>query len=51
MKYLLMALSVTLAGAFIFKEKLSKTQLLGILLGLVAIVIVGCGEFFRKIIF
>ena len=41
----------TLAGAFIFKEKLNKTQLLGILLGLVAIVIVGCGEFFWNLIF
>ena len=41
----------TLAGALIFREKLNKTQLLGILLGLVAIVIVGCGEFFWNLIF
>ena len=33
----------TLVGAFVFREKLNKIQLWGILLGLVALVVTGCG--------
>ena len=34
----------TVAGALFFKEKLNKIQLIGILLGLLGIVVTGCGE-------
>lgn len=35
----------TIGGAFLFKEKLNKVQLSGIAVGLIAIVITGCGEY------
>lgn len=41
----------TLVGTFLFREKLNKTQWLGILVGLVAIVITGCGEFLWRLVF
>ncbi|MBR2352987.1 MAG: hypothetical protein IKA76_00600 [Clostridia bacterium] len=37
--------ATTVAGALWFKEKLNRTQLLGILFGLLGIIITGCGEF------
>ena len=41
----------TLAGAFAFREKLNRIQILGILLGLVALIITGCGKAVFDIIF
>ena len=41
----------TAAGAFLFKEKLNKIQLIGIAVGLVAIAVTGCGEFLWNLIF
>ena len=35
----------TAAGTCLFKEKLNKLQLLGILVGLIAIAVTGCGEY------
>lgn len=41
----------TAAGALIFKEKLNKIQIAGVVVGLVAIVITGCGEFLWNLVF
>ncbi len=41
----------TFVGALLFKEKLSKIQFLGIIVGLVAIVITGCGQTLWNMIF
>ena len=41
----------TLAGAFAFREKLNRIQILGILLGLVALIVTGCGKAVFDIIF
>ena len=40
----------TVAGTFLFGERLNKIQLFGIWVGLIAIIITGCGEFFWKLI-
>jgi drug/metabolite transporter (DMT)-like permease len=34
----------TLVGAFLFKEKLNRIQISGVLLGLAALIITGCGK-------
>lgn len=39
-----MVILSTVTGKLFFKEKLNKTQLTGILIGLLAILIIGCGE-------
>ena len=41
----------TVAGTLLFGEMLSKVQLLGVLVGLVAIVVTGCGEFLWGLVF
>ena len=41
----------TIGGALLFKEKLNKAQLLGIIVGLIAIVITGCGEYLWTLMF
>jgi drug/metabolite transporter (DMT)-like permease len=41
----------TFVGALLFKEKLSKIQFFGIIVGLVAIVVTGCGEALWNLIF
>lgn len=40
----------TLAGAVIFKERLKAVQLLGVAIGLAAIVIIGSGEFLWNLV-
>lgn len=40
----------TLAGSILFKEKLSKVQLIGILLGIVAIIVIGCGDYLMSLL-
>lgn len=40
----------TIAGALIFNEKRNKLQLAGILVGLFAIIVTGCGEFLWNLI-
>ena len=41
----------TMAGALMFKEKLNKIQLWGVIVGLFAIVVTGCGEFLWDLIY
>ena len=41
----------TIAGALLFREKLNKLQLSGIVVGLIAICITGCGEYLWSLIF
>ncbi len=41
----------TAAGALIFKEKLNKIQIAGVIVGVLAIVITGCGEFLWNLMF
>ena len=41
----------TFAGALMFREKLNRTQIAGVIVGLVAIVITGCGEFLWNLVF
>ena len=41
----------TIVGALAFREKLNRIQLLGVLLGLVALIITGCGEMLWGMIF
>jgi drug/metabolite transporter (DMT)-like permease len=40
-----------LAATLLFKEKLTRVQIIGIVLGLVAIVIIGCGEILWSLVF
>ena len=41
----------TLAGAFAFRERLNRIQISGVLLGLVALIVTGCGETLWRMIF
>ena len=41
----------TLAGAWVFREKLTRIQIAGILLGLIALVMTGCGAQLWELIF
>lgn len=40
-----MVILSTIAGTFLFHEKLTKRQFMGIAIGCVAVIIVGCGDF------
>jgi EamA domain-containing membrane protein RarD len=40
-----------MAGALMFKEKLNKIQIWGVIVGLLAIVVTGCGEFLWNLMY
>ena len=43
--------ATTVAGALFFKERLNRTQLIGVLVGLLGIVVTGCGEALWNLVF